>query len=47
MVCERCGVDTYCIFITKKYERVCGDCYEKKERLEEIEEIRKYFEKET
>lgn len=47
MVCERCGADTYCIYITKKYERVCADCYDKKEKKEKEEAWRKYFEEET
>lgn len=47
MVCERCGADTYCIYITAKYEKVCGDCYDKKEKKEKEEAWRKYFEKET
>lgn len=32
MLCERCGKKTYIIFITKNYERICGDC-EEEERI--------------
>ena len=29
MVCERCGKNTYIIFITKNHEKICDECEEK------------------
>ncbi len=47
MKCERCGNETYVIYINSKYEKICDECYDKKERLEKIEKVRKYFTKDT
>ena len=37
MICERCGAQTYIIFITKNYERVCDECEE--EERNKVHEI--------
>ena len=28
MICQRCGEQTFVIFITKKHERICDSCHE-------------------
>ncbi len=28
MKCEKCGRDTYCIYVTKEGDRVCGKCHD-------------------
>lgn len=32
MICDRCGKNTYIIFITRGYERICDECEEKRRR---------------
>lgn len=29
MKCDKCGKKVYCIHITRNYERLCSDCYDK------------------
>jgi len=32
MKCERCGEETYIIFITKEHEKICDKCEEKENK---------------
>jgi len=32
MTCDRCGKDTYVIFITSNYEKLCDECWEKERK---------------
>ena len=27
--CDECGKEFYAIHITRKYKKICGDCYDK------------------
>lgn len=27
--CDECGEESYCIFITREYKKLCGKCYDK------------------
>ena len=29
MKCEKCKEDTYCIYVTKEGDKVCGKCHDK------------------
>jgi ribosomal protein L37E len=32
MTCDKCGKDTYIIFITKNHEKLCDECYDKERK---------------
>jgi len=36
--CEKCGEESYCIFITREHEKLCGDCYDKVRPDRELKE---------
>jgi len=38
MTCERCGEDTYIIFITSKHEKICDKCWSKEKKKKELPE---------
>ena len=40
MKCDKCGEETYCIFITINHEKLCSDCWCKKEKKSEWEIIK-------
>lgn len=27
--CDECGKEVYAVHITRKYKKICGDCYDK------------------
>jgi hypothetical protein len=27
--CDECGKPSYCIYITREYKNLCGECYDK------------------
>lgn len=29
MLCDLCGIETTCIYVTSKYGSICGECYRK------------------
>lgn len=31
MKCERCKKETYCVYINRNYEKLCGTCCDKEE----------------
>jgi len=41
MICDKCGKETYVIFITKNHKKLCDECYkkERKERLPQFPDI--------
>ena len=44
MLCELCGKEDNCIYITSRYNFICGECYRKikngnEERLKQHEEM--------
>lgn len=32
MTCDRCGEDTYIMFITSKHEKICDECWDKEKK---------------
>ena len=36
MTCDRCGQDTYIIFITSNHDKICDECYEKEKGKKEL-----------
>jgi hypothetical protein len=32
MKCEKCKKETYCVYITEEYQKICGPCCDKKEQ---------------
>ena len=34
MTCDRCGENTYVIFITSKHEKICDKCWDEEQKKE-------------
>ena len=32
MICDKCGKDTYIIFITSNHEKICDECWDKEKK---------------
>jgi hypothetical protein len=39
MTCDKCGEDTYVIFITSKHEKVCDKCWDEEKKKKELPEF--------
>lgn len=36
MTCDKCGEDTYIIFIASNYDKLCDKCWDKEKKKKEL-----------